>query len=91
MVTEVTYKSKTVQKVLTEIAGLLVLTTILKLLLGQLHEWSFNRKIMKETKIDFREIFSFSNFKNIMDENQEMKKQIQEMKTENQEIKSKMD
>jgi hypothetical protein len=34
MVTVVTYKSKTVQDVLTQIAGLLVLTKILTFLLG---------------------------------------------------------
>ena len=45
----VTYKCKTVQSVLTEIAGLLVLTRVLTMFLRAFNEWQFNRKIKKET------------------------------------------
>jgi hypothetical protein len=45
--------------VLTEIAGLLVLTGILTFFLGLFNEWSFDRKIMKEANEDFREIFTY--------------------------------
>ena len=48
IVTVVTYKAKTVQVVLSEIAGLLVLTSILTLFLSSFNEWSFNRKMTKE-------------------------------------------
>jgi len=88
-VTVVTYKSKTVQSVLTEIAGLLVFTRILTFFLRLFNEWSFNRKIIKETNEDFREVFTYSNFKMSMKENQETKIKIQEIIQENQEIKEK--
>jgi hypothetical protein len=55
------------QDVLTEVAGLLVLTKILTFLLGKLNEWTFNRKIQKETNEEFREIFTYTNFKRTID------------------------
>ena len=76
-VTVITYKTKNVLQVLTEIAGLLVLTTILTLLLTSFNEWMFDRKIKRQTNDEFRDIFTYSNFKRIMIENQEMKAQNQ--------------
>jgi len=70
-VTVVTYKTKTVQDVLTDIAGLLVLTRILSLLLSTFHEWRFNQKMKRETGEEFREIFTYSNFKRTMVQNLE--------------------
>jgi regulator of replication initiation timing len=55
----VTYKSKTMQDVLTEIAGLLVLTSILTFFLASFNEWMFDRKIKRETNDEFREIFTY--------------------------------
>ena len=75
--TVITYKSKTVLQVLTEIAGLLVLTTILSLFLRSFNEWMFDRKIKRQTNDEFREIFTYSNFKRTMLENQETKAQNQ--------------
>ena len=76
-VTVITYKTKNVLQVLTEIAGLLVLTTILTLLLTSFNEWMFDRKIKRQTNDEFRDIFTYSNFKRTMIENQEMKAQNQ--------------
>lgn len=76
----VNYKCKTVQDVLTEIAGWLVLARILTLILRSFNEWMYNRKIMKETNEDFREIFTYSNFKKNMRENQELREENLEMK-----------
>ncbi len=59
IVTVVTYKVKTLQRVLTEIAGLLVLTRILTLVLRSFNEWSFNRKMKKENNEDIREVFTY--------------------------------
>ena len=53
-ITVVTFKSKTVQSALTEIAGLLVLTSILRFFLINFHEWRFNQKMKKETNEEFR-------------------------------------
>ena len=58
---------------LTEIAGLLVLTRILHILLVTFHEWRFNQKMKKETNEEFRDIFTYSNFKRTIVENLEMK------------------
>ena len=95
IVTQVTYKVKTVQKVLTEIAGLLVLTRILTLILRLFNEWSFNRKMTKKNNEDIREVFTYSNFKKaivkiqeIETENQQIKTKNQEIETENQDIKA---
>ena len=76
-VTVITYKTKNLLQVLTEIAGLLVLTTILTLLLTSFNEWMFDRKIKRQTNDEFRDIFTYSNFKRTMIENQEMKAQNQ--------------
>jgi hypothetical protein len=82
-VTVVTYKSKTVQSVLSEIGGLLVLIRILTFLLCSFNEWRYNEKIKKETNEEFREIFTYSNFKKSMVEIKEMKAENQEMKSQN--------
>jgi hypothetical protein len=74
-ITVVTFKSKTVQNVLTDIAGLLVLTRILQLLLVTFHEWRFNKKMKKEKNEEFRDIFTYSNFKRAIVEIQELKEQ----------------
>ena len=50
----------------------------------------FNRKIKKETNEEFREIFTYSNFKRTMVENEETKAKIQEIEAENQEMKTKI-
>jgi hypothetical protein len=71
-ITVVVFKNKTVQIALTEIAGLLVLTSILRFLLVNFHEWRFNQKIKKETNEEFREIFTYSNFKGAIVKIQEM-------------------
>jgi hypothetical protein len=86
-VTVVTYKCKTVQSVLSEIGGLLVLIRILTFLLRSFNEWRFNEKIKKETNEEFREIFTYSNFKRTIVENEETKAKIQEIEAENQEMK----
>jgi hypothetical protein len=86
-VTVVTYKDKTVRAFLNEIAGLLVLTSILTFLLSMFNEWSFDRKIMKEANEDFREVFTYQNFKKTMVQNQESKAQIEKIEAENQEMK----
>lgn len=65
-VTVVTYKSKTVQNVLTEIAGLLIISRILTIFLHSFNEYMFNRKIKKESNEEFREVFTYSNFKKTM-------------------------
>ena len=59
----VTFKTKTVLNVLTEIAGLLILARILSFFLVNFHEWRFNKKMKKETNEEFREVFTYSNFK----------------------------
>ena len=59
----VTFKTNTVLNVLTEIAGLLILARILSFLLVTFHEWKFNKKMKKETNEEFREVFTYSNFK----------------------------
>jgi uncharacterized coiled-coil DUF342 family protein len=41
---------------------------------------------MKETNEEFRDIFTYTNFKRTIVENQEMKEEIQEIKAENQEM-----
>jgi hypothetical protein len=84
----VTYKSKTVGSVLSEIGGLLVLIRILTFLLRSFNEWRFNEKIKKETNEEFREIFTYSNFKKSMVEIKEIKAENQEIKAENQDMKS---
>jgi hypothetical protein len=83
----VTFKSKTVQNVLTDIAGLLVLTRILHILLVTFHEWRFNQKMKKETNEEFRDIFTYSNFKRAIVEIQELKEQNLETKAYNEEMK----
>ena len=86
-ITVVTFKSKTVQNVLTDIAGLLVLTRILHILLVTFHEWRFNQKMKKETNEEFRDIFTYYNFKRAIVEIQELKEQNLEMKEKNEEMK----
>ena len=63
--TVITYKSKTILNILTEIAGLLVLFRIASLLLDVFHQKRFNIKMKKEKKEEFRELFTYDNFKNM--------------------------
>ena len=72
VVTVVTYKSKTIQNVLTEIAGLLILSRILTLFLSSFNECMFNRKIKKDSNEEFRDVFTYSNFKKTMVEIQKI-------------------
>ena len=72
-VTVVTYKSKTVLNLLSEIAGLLVLLRIFTFILGAFNEQRFIYKMKKENKEEFREVFTYENFKRLIDENLEMK------------------
>ena len=72
----ITYKSKTVQNVLSEIAGVLVLLRVFTLILSVFHEQRFISKMKKETKEEFREVFTYENFKRLLAENQEMKEKI---------------
>ncbi len=65
-VTVVTYQVKTVQNVLSEIAGLLIISRILTIFLHSFNEWMFNRKIKKENNEEFREVFTYSNFKKVI-------------------------
>ena len=72
-VTVVTYNSKTVQSVLTEIAGLFVIAILFTFFLGLLNEWSFNRNFQRETNDEFKEVFTYMNFKKAMIEIQELR------------------
>lgn len=85
-VTVVTYKSKTVQDVLSEIAGLLIISRILTSFLHSFNELKFNRKIQKENNEEFRDVFTYSNFKKTLVEIQEMREENREMRVENQEM-----
>ena len=76
----VTYKSKTMLNVLTEIAGLLVLSRLATLVLGIFHEQRFISKIKKETKEEFREVFTYDNFKRLQVENLQFKTEIGQLK-----------
>lgn len=78
--TVVTYKCKTLQSVLTEIAGLLVLTRLLTMFLRAFNEWQFNKKIKRESKEEFRDVFTYANFKRNMVEIQEVRRENQEMR-----------
>ena len=51
------------QNVLTEIAGLLVVMRVFTIILGVFHEKRFISKMQKETKEEFREVFTYENFK----------------------------
>ena len=73
--TVVTYKCKTLQSVLTEIAGLLVLTRLLTMFLRAFNEWQFNKKIKRESKEEFRDVFTYANFKRNMVEIQEVRRE----------------
>jgi len=79
-VTVVTYKFKTLQSVLTEIAGLLVLTRLLTMFLRAFNEWQFNKKIKSESKEEFRDVFTYTNFKRNMVEIEEVRRENQEMR-----------
>lgn len=73
MVTVVIYKSNTFNDFLRENSGLLLLTGVFTLILNQLNKWKFNKKMKKETNEEFREVFTYPNFKKILVENQQMK------------------
>ena len=66
VVTIVLYKAKTIQSVLTEIAGLLVIIKILAFTLKFYNEKRFLSKMKREGVEDFREVFTYSNFKGLM-------------------------
>jgi hypothetical protein len=66
--------------VLTEIAGLLVLFRLATFILGIFHEQRFISKMKKETKEEFREVFTFDNFKRLQVENLEFKTEIDQLK-----------
>ncbi len=78
-VTVVTYKAKTLQQTLSEIAGLLVLIRVASLILGLFHEYRYNRKIMKETQEEFREVFTYENFKKQILINEQQDEKIERM------------
>ena len=65
----VTYKAKTIMNLQTEIAGLLVLTRIFTFILRSFNEWKFNRKVKKETNEEFREVFTYNNFRKTLAKN----------------------
>lgn len=50
----------------------------------------YNRKMMKETNENFREVFTYTNFKKTMIENQQMRAQVDEVRAENQEMNVRM-
>jgi uncharacterized membrane protein YidH (DUF202 family) len=79
-VTVVTYKSKTILNVLTDIAGLLVLFRLATLVLGIFHEQRFISKMKKETKEEFREVFTYDNFKRLQVENLKYDTEIGQLK-----------
>jgi hypothetical protein len=85
-VTVVTYKSKTMLNVLTEIAGLLVLFRLGTLVLGIFHEQRFIAKMKKETKEEFREVFTYDNFKRLQVENLEFKTEMSQLKEKVEEM-----
>ena len=64
-----TYKAKTIINFQTEIAGLLVLTRIFTFILRSFNEWKFNRKVKKETNEEFREVFTYNNFRKTLAKN----------------------
>ena len=82
----VTYKSKTMLNVLTEIAGLLVLFRLATLVLGIFHEQRFISKMKKETKEEFREVFTYDNFKRLQVENLEFKTEMSQLKEKVEEM-----
>jgi hypothetical protein len=65
-----------VQNVLTEIAGLLVLVRVFTFILSVFHEKRFISKMTKQTKEEFREVFTYENIKRLIVENQEMKEEM---------------
>jgi hypothetical protein len=69
MVTVISYKKKTVQNFLTEIAGLLVFIRIFKFILSAFHESRFVSKMKKMTKEEFRQVFTYQTFKKLIIEN----------------------
>jgi hypothetical protein len=90
-VTVVTYKSKTMLNVLTEIAGLLVLFRLATLVLGIFHEQRFISKMKKETKEEFREVFTYDNFKRLQVENLEFKTEMSQLKDKQSELMEKVE
>jgi hypothetical protein len=85
-VTVVTYKSKTMLNVLTDIAGLLVLFRLATLVLGIFHEQRFISKMKKETKEEFREVFTYDNFKKLQVENLKYDTEIGQLKEKVEEM-----
>ena len=58
-ITVLTFKSKTLMNVLSDIAGLLIISRVLTLFLNSFNEWMFNRKIKMENNEEFRDIFTY--------------------------------
>jgi hypothetical protein len=87
----VTYKSKTMLNVLTEIAGLLVLFNFATVVLGIFHEQRFISKMKKETKEEFREVFTYDNFKRLQVENLKQDTEISQLKALVREMMEKVD
>jgi len=65
---------------LTEIAGLLVIFRLATFILGVFHEQRFIKKMKMETKEEFREVFTYENFKKLQVENMESKSEISQLK-----------
>ena len=80
VVKTVTFKSKTMLNLLTEIAGLLVIFRLATFILGVFHEQRFIKKMKMETKEEFREVFTYENFKKLQVENMESKSEISQLK-----------
>lgn len=70
LVTVVLYQAKTLQQTLSEIAGLFVLVKGLSFLFRRYNEFRFNREMKKETGEEFREVFTYPNFRKSIERNQ---------------------
>ena len=90
-VTVLTYKSKTVLSVLTDIAGLLVIACLLTFLLHSFNECMFNRNFKRETNDEFREVFTYMNFKKAMVEIMEIRAENYRMKVQNIELRTEVE
>jgi hypothetical protein len=90
-VTVVTYKSDTMMNVLTYIAGLLVLLRLATLALSIFHEQRFISKMKKETKEEFREVFTYENFKKLQVENLKYDTEISQLKDKQSELMEKVE
>ncbi len=64
---------------LTEIAGLLVLMRVASFVLGLFHEFRYNSKMKKETQEEFRDVFTYENFKQQIEINEKQNEMIASM------------